>query len=55
MIAGPAIHPRTNHDGRGLSGSKATVTPLGNYLLEIESEPRQLAGAGVARNEVSRS
>jgi N-methylhydantoinase A len=66
IFAGPMLAPGTRLTGPAIireptttvvvyPGSTVTVTALGNYLLEIGAEPRQLIGAGVARDEVTRS
>lgn len=54
-IAGPAIIREPTTTVVVYPGSTATVTPLGNYLLEIGAAPRVLAGVGAARDEVIRS
>ena len=53
-VAGPAIIREPTTTVVVYPGSRATVTPLGNYLLEIGTEPADVVAAGI-REEVAAS
>ena len=53
-VAGPAIIREPTTTVVVYPGSTATVTPLGNYLLEIGAEAADLTAAGI-RDEVAAS
>jgi N-methylhydantoinase A len=53
-ITGPAIIREPTTTVVVYSGSMATVTPLGNYLLEIEADPVDFTAAGM-REELAAS
>jgi N-methylhydantoinase A len=55
VISGPAIIREPTTTVVVYPGSTATVTPLGNYLLEIGTEAEAMEVAAVLRQEVSAS